>query len=264
MTLHPDVTIAAHSLDPVSLLDRPAVAAAAGFGKLGLSLSQARYSFANGVTTYRLSTELARWQVGVGEVEGLVASTEAAPDDEDFAFELAASLGAEQLTVLAPREGRVGEVTGRLVHLNERARRHGIRVALEPLPWTMAADPVTATKIASEAGVGLCLDVWHVFRHGGSLADLAECWPAVTTIQLSDGHPRTGIDDPIRDCLDHRLLPGEGTFPLREVLARAPSARLSVEVLSRRLRALPAGQGAQRIGSAVHALLTGTTAPRSA
>lgn len=263
MTARTGATLAAHSLDPAPLTERPALAAVAGCAALGVSLRQLRRWLDEGHQPIELRAELDRHGVAADELEGLVAVERPQPE-EDAAFALGAELGVRHVLVMPPRDGtRAGVIAG-LRRLRERAAEIGACVELEPLPWTVVADPAAAAPLVRLADVGLCLDVWHHFRHGGTLTELASCWPAVTTVQLSDGHARNGIEDQIRDCLDNRLPLGDGAFPLRDVLAGAPSARVSVEVLASRLRAMPPEAAARRIGDSTLALLTEPTVPRSA
>jgi len=263
MTAPIGAALAAHSLDPVPLPERPALTATAGFTGLGFSLRQLRGWLGEGNRLSQLHAALERHRIVVAELEGLVAEERPQPQ-EDVAFELAADLGVRHLTVLPPREGALSGVVAGLRRLHGKATDIGATVEFEPLPWTIVADPTTAQWLVRLAGTGLCLDVWHHFRHGGTLAELTGCWPAVTTVQLSDGTSASGVEDPIRDCLNNRQPLGEGRFPLREVLALVPTARLSVEVLSDRLRALPPEAAAVTIGESARALLTETAITRSA
>lgn len=263
MTAPIRAALAAHSLDPVPLPERPALTATAGFTGLGFSLRQLRGWLGEGNRLSKLRAALERHRIVAAELEGLVAEERPQPQ-EDVAFDLAAQLGVRHLTVLPPREGALAGVVAGLRRLHGKATDIGATVEFEPLPWTVVADAATAQSLMRLAGTGLCLDVWHHFRHGGTIAELAGCWKAVTTVQLSDGSPARGVEDPIRDCLDNRLPLGDGTFPLREVLVQAPTARLSVEVLASRLRALPPETAAVTIGESARALLAEPTVARSA
>ena len=63
--------------------------------------------------------------------------------------------------------------------------------------------------------------------------------------ELSDGHYRN-LPDPVDETVNHRALPGEGEFPIREYVAAARDTGYDgpwgVEVLSETLRALPMEQ----------------------
>lgn len=251
-----DLTVAAHTLDPAPLEQRPTLARLGGFGGLGLSVSQVGRWLAAGNRPAALRAELDRQRMPVTELEALVAAPRADPEREDLAFELVRTLQVPHLLAIPPRQGTRAQIAEGLRRITERAGELGADVALEPLPWTALPVPgAEAAELARSAGAGLCLDVWHVFRHGGRLADLADCRSQISEIQLSDGVHRPEVDDPLADCLDHRLPPGAGRFPLREVIAAAPAARLSVEVLSRRLRERPVRSAVAEIGAAARALV---------
>ena len=63
--------------------------------------------------------------------------------------------------------------------------------------------------------------------------------------ELSDGQWEN-MPDPVDETINHRALPGEGEFPIREYVAAARGAGYDgpwgVEVLSEQLRALPIGE----------------------
>lgn len=253
------LTVAAHTLDPAPLEQRPALARLGGFAGLAMSVSQVRRWLDAGNRLSALRAELDRRHMPVTELEALVAGPAADPGPEDFAFELVRELRVPRVLAIPPRHGGHAEIAAGLRRITERSGELGATVSLEPLPWTaLPALGNQAADLAGSAGAGLCLDTWHVFRHGGDLAGMSGHWSQITQIQLSDGLPQPDVGDMLADCLDHRLPPGAGRFPLREVLAAAPQARLSVEVLSRALRERPARSAIAEIGAASRTLLRET------
>jgi sugar phosphate isomerase/epimerase len=95
------------------------------------------------------------------------------------------------------------------------AAKHGLRIALEFVPWSKVPDLVTAMKIidgAGRANGGLVVDNWHHFRSGGSLEDLRRIPPdKVYTVQISDD-PRVAKYGQVEEAMYHRMLPGSGEF----------------------------------------------------
>jgi len=251
-----DVTLSFHTLGEVDLEARASAASAAGFRSIGLSIRRTR-AWLQDHPLAQLTDILGRHDLVVGELEAL-RPLGAEPDEhEDFALGLALDLGTPLIQLIGPADGSVGERAARLARLAERAANQGVRLALEFLPWTNVPTVTAAAEIVSAAGwanAGVCVDVWHLYRSGGSVDDLGPLWPYVASIQLDDGPLVPDIADDLHlDCLHHRLLPGEGAFDLVSILAdagsHAPTYALSIEVISDRLAQLPTAEAAQLAAS---------------
>ena len=159
---------------------------------------------------------------------------------------------------LGPRHIKVGfevdgrrlefqRVTERLAELCELFAPTGTVLAIESMPYADVTTPELALEIINAVGsshLGLVIDYWHVTRAGVTPEDLAQI-PAekVVSVELGDGHetPRLPL---ITDSIDHRLFPGDGSFPVSEMtraLARSGyQGPWSVEMLSTAFRAMPA------------------------
>ena len=121
--------------------------------------------------------------------------------------------------------------TAGFARLCDDAARHGLRVALEFIPFTHVPDAATAWKIvggANRSNGGLVADIWHHVRSGQDDAGLRSI-PAekIYTVQLSDG-PAQASADLVNETIYGRLQPGEGSFDtngflrlLREMGVRA-------------------------------------------
>jgi sugar phosphate isomerase/epimerase len=258
-----DVTLSFHTLGEVDLETRAAAAEAAGFRRVGLSIRRTRTWLENHQLS-ELTDLLERHGLVVGELEALRHLLVDHDEHEEFALALARELAVPLLQVIGPVEGALDEGAARLGRLADRAADQGMRVSLEFLPWTNVATIAAAAELVTAAGranAGICIDVWHLYRSGGSVAAAAELWPYVASIQLDDGPLVADVPDDLhRDCLHHRRLPGDGDFDLVTLLAEAersaPGYALSVEVISDRLRALPPGQVAQLAATASSRTLT--------
>ena len=95
------------------------------------------------------------------------------------------------------------------------AARHGLRIALEFIPFTHIPDAATAWKVvggANRSNGGLVADIWHHVRSGSDDAGLRSV-PAekIYTVQLSDG-PAQASSDLMNETVYGRLQPGEGSF----------------------------------------------------
>ncbi len=178
---------------------------------------------------------------------------------EDFsaAMECAAELGAGLLNVLVyDRDpARRLDTFGQFCDL---ADGFGHRVGVEFYPPSQIASLAAALELAGTVArpghVGVNVDLLHLMRSGGTLAELATA-PAGAVLygQISDGPA-----EPPRD-LEHeasaaRLLPGAGAFDLRGFVAALPEGcPISVEVP--RDAAVQSGEPAEtRVSRAVEGL----------
>ena len=253
-----DVTLSFHTLGEVDLETRCEAAAAAGLRKVGLSIRRTRVWLRDHPVA-ELADLLGRHGIVVGELE-VLRPLGAEPDEhEDFALGLARELAVPLIQAIGPGAGGPGECAARLARLADRAADQGTTISLEFLPFTNVPTIAAAAELvdtADRANLGICLDAWHLYRSGGSVADVAGRWPRVASIQLDDG-PLTPdvLDDLLTDCMHHRRLPGDGEFELVALLSGAErhggDYSLSVEVISDRLRASSSpGEVAQRVAAA--------------
>jgi sugar phosphate isomerase/epimerase len=144
------------------------------------------------------------------------------------------------------------------------AQHHDAKVVYEFMPPDVnVQDLDTALKIVEGADApngGLAIDTWHMSKLGIAPDDLRSV-PArhLGWVELSDGHYRN-MDDPVDETINHRELPGEGEFPIREYVAAVRDAGYAepwgVEVLSQKLRALPIEQIFDRAAETTRAQLT--------
>lgn len=128
---------------------------------------------------------------------------------ENLMFDMASELGARSIntpTAFAP-DIALPELTAALVRLCERAARHGLRIDLEFLPWTIVPDLRTALQVVADAAqvnLGVTLDVWHFFRGGDTLETLrglsATDAARITNLQVNDA-PATRRTLQLRDKL---------------------------------------------------------------
>jgi sugar phosphate isomerase/epimerase len=93
---------------------------------------------------------------------------------------------------------------------------------------------------------GLAIDTWHMAKLGIAPEDLRRVpLRHLAWIELSDGRYEN-MDDLIDETVNHRLLPGEGEFPIREYVQVGRELGYDgpwgVEVLSDELRSLPIEQ----------------------
>jgi len=151
-------------------------------------------------------------------------------------------------------QAELTEAVGAICH---RAATHGLGVVLEFVPDTGIADLATARTIASQCGEANCrilLDSWHLARTGGTAADIRALPPgSIGAIQLCDRNPPAPGEAYVP--MTGRLLPGEGSLPLHDIvaaaLANSPGLSAEVEVFSAELSALPVNLAAARTATAM-------------
>lgn len=264
-----EVFLCASTIDAASLPERITAAARAGYDGIGLRPGHLARAHAEGATTAEIRSELAMNGLEVFEVGFL--SDWWLPDGENtksLAHEaslhsLKEAVGGRHMMVIGgPLDQGIDVVADRFAGVCRRAAKHGLRVALEFLPWTDTRTVEDAWRIVEAAGEpngGVVVDTWHFFRGGSTFAQL-ERVPAdrIPVIQLSDGPFRaTGTE--LEDTFHLRRLPGDGEFDLRGLMATLTamgvSAPVGMEVLSDELRSLDTETVARRTRDAFRAFL---------
>lgn len=145
---------------------------------------------------------------------------------DDF-LRIASILKAESMTAMtvAPSGSMsVEEMTEDFAALCDRAADYGLRCDLEfiPLDWAIP-DLATAWTIVRDAGrknSGLTFDFWHFVR-SGSPFELLRTIPGekISCVQLADGRMRVPAHrSKFQDCLEDRVPPGAGEFPISAIL----------------------------------------------
>jgi len=184
------------------------------------------------------------------------------PDDERrVAEEEARTMLHDAAAALGAHHIKVGNIPGTpcdLEQLTERyaelcaeaAERHDSRIVYEFMPFDAnVRDLDSALAVVEGANApngGLALDTWHQAKLGIEPDDLRRIQPQhLGWVELSDGRFEN-MDDPIDETVNHRRLPGEGEFPIREYVAVCREIGYDgpwgVEVLSDELRNLPIEQ----------------------
>ena len=100
-----------------------------------------------------------------------------------------------------------------------------------------------SSRPPARPNAAVAIDTWHMAKLGIQPDELRRIPPGLLGwVELSDGQYRN-LPDPVDETINHRALPGEGEFPIREYVTAARDAGYEgpwgVEVLSAELRALP-------------------------
>jgi sugar phosphate isomerase/epimerase len=168
-------------------------------------------------------------------------------------FEAAAALDAHHIKV-----GNIPGTPCELPQLTERfaelcadaAQQHDSQVVYEFMPFDVNVHDLDAALAVVEGADapngGLAIDTWHMAKLGIEPGDLRRIAPRfLNWVELSDGRYES-MPDLIDETVNHRKLPGEGEFPIRDYVAVAREIGYpgpwGVEVLSEELRNLPIEQ----------------------
>jgi len=256
-----DVAVSFHTLGEAEPHARAEAAGAAGFRRLALSPRRLRPWLVDH-PVQELHDLLSANGLVVSELEALKVLGAEPDENTDFALSIARELGATLIQVVGPYDGSLDDAASRLQALADRPDAAGITLSLEFLPFTNVTTPAIAVdlmRLVDRPNVGLCLDFWHLYRCGGSPADLEDLWPYLAAVQMDDGPLVPEHPDLFTDCTHNRRLPGAGEFDVVGLLAEAerrhPDFALSVEVISDDLKALPLAEAAQLNADAVAATL---------
>jgi len=181
------------------------------------------------------------------------------PDDErrrvsdatrELLFEAAAALDAHHVKVgnIPGTPFELPQLTERYAELcGEAAERHGARVVYEFMPFDVNVhDLDSALAVVEGADApngGLAIDTWHMSKLGIEPGDLRRVAPRhLGWVELSDGRYEN-MPDLVDETVNHRKLPGEGEFPIRDYVEVCREIGYEgpwgVEVLSEDLRNRP-------------------------
>lgn len=218
-------------LTPPQLVE---VAAAAGFSHVGLRLNPAAppgewQHPMLGDSPMRRETLARMRATGVAVFDFGVFRLKQGVDLAAFepVLESAAVLGAREAVVNGDEHDpqRLAELLRRLCELG---RRYGVRMNLEPTPWTgipTLGAAVAVIQACGDTDARLMVDTIHVDRSGGSLADLAALPRAlIDYIQVCDAvgpRPRD-FETMIYQARNERAYPGEGDLDLVGMLSVLP------------------------------------------
>lgn len=183
---------------------------------------------------------------------------------EDFgafarSLETGAALGARKATAHLHEVSGEAEAADRFGAFCDLAARFGIVAGLEFMGFSAVADIGSAAAVVRRAGRAngnVACDALHLVRNGGTVADVAANADLIGYVQLCDGplvRPREEWWD---EAVRARALPGEGEFPLVDIVrALRPGTVIEVEV-PRAAEAKAGVSDADRVARAVAATRT--------
>lgn len=208
-------------------VDRCRAAGAAGFAGVGLRAEE-YVDLRTALTPDAMRAVLAESGVAVTEIEFLTGWTNGDPSpttvaSQEVLLEMAETYRPHHVTggVFSGSEIDVQVAGGRLRTLCQRAAALGVKVAVEPFPWSGLKDVATVRDVLAAAGApnaGLMIDVWHFFNSRSTFDDLRALGKdRIVAVQLNDGH--LVHDNFLAEARAARLLPGDGGLDLPGLLA---------------------------------------------
>jgi sugar phosphate isomerase/epimerase len=242
------------------LADRCEHASRAGFKGIGLwhadlekvletrSLSEVKQLLDDNGLEYLELEFLMDWFLDLGDERRDASDTVRAQ-----LFEAAAALDAHHVKVgnIPGTQCELSQLTERYGELcADAAEKHDSRVVYEFMPFDVNVhdlDSALAVVEGVDAPNGcLAIDTWHMAKLGIEPDELRRIQPRhLGWVELSDGRYEN-MPDLIDETVNHRRLPGEGEFPIRDYVAACREVGYDgpwgVEVLSEELRNLPIDQ----------------------
>jgi len=176
-------------------------------------------------------------------------------------LELGAELGAASATAInyGPEREDLAERFG---EFHDLTKRYGLDALIEPISMSDTRTLQDAVDLIEAANVDarIVVDFLHLVRTGGTVNDLASIDPRhIGYIQICDGPATLPADEWGAESTNERLYPGDGEFPLVELLRAVPkNTPLAVETpsTSRKKRGISPLDRARQVMIATRHLLT--------
>lgn len=237
-------------LDQLTILDAGPLAlidAAASFGIYRVSLWTSGTEYieeARGVTRANMSEVGSRLMdrgVSVETIECFFLTEN--PDFETWkrGLEFGAEIGGRSAVAVNPGVADEIQAAEQLAAFAEIAAGFGLGVSFEPIcvgATRTIAEAQRLIKFSGRADIRITIDALHLFRTGGTPADVASLDPAaIGSAQICDGPAYASLEMRGAEGSYDRMMPGAGDFPLVDFLSSLPiETMIGVEVPSRSLR----------------------------
>ncbi|SFM79012.1 sugar phosphate isomerase/epimerase family protein [Marinobacter zhejiangensis] len=252
------------SLHHLTVLDAapselPGYAAQTGCSYIGIfcdlpGVKEAGYPVVSpGESEQQLQRALSEHGVSINNLELFQLRPETDVSSFNEVLAMGQRLGARQATVHM-HDGDGARSVATFAKFCELAGGYGLDAALEFTSFSAVRTLDTALQIVRSANMSngrIALDLLHFFRNGGNVEMLSAIAPhELGYVQVCDGlfeEPEDRYAEAVKD----RMLPGDGEFPIAQVMARIPELVIvDVEVPQMRFKKLGATP-AHRVRSAV-------------
>jgi sugar phosphate isomerase/epimerase len=224
------------TLPDVTPVDLVRIAGEVGYGSISLWVQPPAMFEAMQATsamTGELTRALADSSVRVGNLEVFNLNTDEPIAAYEPAIALGAGLGARTATAIdfgSPRP----DIAEQFAAFHALCADHGILAMVEPISMGNVRTPQDGLELIRAAGVNakLVIDCLHLVRTGCTADTLLDVpGDHVGHVQICDGPAEIAPDDIGLEATANRLYPGEGAFPLVNILAAVPTgASFGLEV----------------------------------
>ncbi len=233
------------------------VSAAAEAGFRWISLNRGGGSRPSLVEDKALQQEtlqrLADTGLRVNDLEGISLTRETDFGELDALFDLSALLGASGFTVIGRDDDQAFLIDG-FARICQKAEPYGVQPNLEFFRFSSVKDLAQALAVvrgANQPNGGVLIDTLHIGRSHVSIDEVKAVEPElVHYIQFCDcvvEQEPSDVDGLRDEAINDRLLPGDGTLPLVDILHALPAnAGVSIEAPNRAEMKLPPAQRAKR------------------
>lgn len=206
-------------------------AATSGLQAVSLFVNQASSQSAFPLTTSARLAEVQSTLDGEGievlNVECFMLTPASDIDSYRPAIEVGAELGAQNLVALLYDQDPARAVDN-LTRLHNLAAEYQMGIGIEFMPftplWKSLPDTIGLIESLALPNLKVAIDFLHLIRSGGGVKDLVSL-PAglISHVQLCDSHNLEESVDYFHEAGVERLAPGEGAFPLVELLVALPT-----------------------------------------
>lgn len=203
-------------------------AAAAGFDLVSLwAQPPAAFDVALMTPAHEAECKALMADTGVGIVSLEVFNLVSHETNESYrsVLELGARLGAKAALAIHYRGAPADRVAEVLAGFAGIAAEYGLSVNVEPVAMGETRTLAQARDLirASGADAGILFDCWHLVRSGCGAEQIREIEPElIRYVQVNDGLSWIPEEQMVPESLGERLYPGEGDFPLVELLRACP------------------------------------------
>ncbi|HEX4508118.1 MAG TPA: TIM barrel protein [Alphaproteobacteria bacterium] len=196
------------------------------------------------VTRANKAETLARMRdtgVRLGNMECFNLTPEVVAEEFRPAVELGAELGATSLVAINAWDPERNRALDNFRKLCRIAAEHGMKVNVEFISMGKVrtlADAIAFITDSGEPNVGVTVDLLHLIRTGGGAADIRAAEPGlIGYVQVCDGPLELPQEQWNDEGFEQRRMPGEGEFPLAELIAAVPSGvTIAAEIPHKELR----------------------------
>jgi len=203
-------------------------AAAAGFDLVSLwAQPPAAFDVALMTPAHEAECKRLMADTGVGIVSLEVFNLVSHETNESYrpVLELGARLGAKAALAIHYQGAPADQVAEVLAGFAGIAAEYGLSVNVEPVAMGETRTLAQARDLirASGADAGILFDTWHLVRSGCGAEQIREIEPGlIRYVQVNDGLASIPEEQMVAESLGERLYPGEGHFPLVELLKACP------------------------------------------